>query len=176
MDGRRPASAGAQNPAYRPARPPPELTETWLCGWAPMTMAAARRHLLSRIMLHFSPFLWPGLCLRTAVAAVANVGPFVWSADAGRLLRSPLAGQHGGFIDLNQTSYLPTLDPQAAREEHSAYRACVGVARYLKKIAGLPFSSPKSGVEWRVYFRLLNHSLNVDEIPCMVPVPSRPHG
>src|SRR5215510_7312088 len=23
MDGRRPASAGAQNPAYRPARPPP---------------------------------------------------------------------------------------------------------------------------------------------------------
>jgi hypothetical protein len=25
MDGRRPASAGAQNPAYRPARPPPTL-------------------------------------------------------------------------------------------------------------------------------------------------------
>jgi hypothetical protein len=23
MDGRRPAQAGAQNPAYRPARPPP---------------------------------------------------------------------------------------------------------------------------------------------------------
>jgi len=24
MDGRRPAQAGAQNPAYRPTRPPPE--------------------------------------------------------------------------------------------------------------------------------------------------------
>jgi hypothetical protein len=27
MDGRRPARAGAQNPAYRPARPPPDLEE-----------------------------------------------------------------------------------------------------------------------------------------------------
>src|SRR6266581_8303520 len=36
MDGRRPARAGAQNPAYRPARPPPEQGDTLLshaAGW-----------------------------------------------------------------------------------------------------------------------------------------------
>jgi len=31
MDGRRPAQAGAQNPAYRPARPPPWAA--WRSGW-----------------------------------------------------------------------------------------------------------------------------------------------
>ncbi|MDX6395401.1 MAG: hypothetical protein QOJ73_6464 [Streptosporangiaceae bacterium] len=32
MDGRRPASAGAQNPAYRPAHPPPASDNAFSCG------------------------------------------------------------------------------------------------------------------------------------------------
>src|SRR6266851_139820 len=48
MDGRRPASAGAQNPAYRPARPPPESASgaPWpgrLDGLLPLRGATAGR-------------------------------------------------------------------------------------------------------------------------------------
>src|SRR5215475_9360614 len=42
MDGRRPARAGAQNPAYRPTRPPPTtLTCDSIASWA---LGALSRH------------------------------------------------------------------------------------------------------------------------------------